>query len=450
MSRDGGRQWENVTPPDMPEWMMINSIEADPFVKGGAYVAGTKYKSGDYAPYLYKTKDYGKSWTLITSGIASGDFTRVVRADPDRQGLLYCGTESGMYISFDDGTSWHSFQRNLPIVPITDLAIKDKNLIAATQGRSFWIIDDLSPLHELDENVAKSSMHLYKPQDSYRMGGGSGKSRTEGQNRAGGVMVNFFVKELDDSTRISLKFLQQDGTIIKELSNRAQDKKDSLVVKEGTNLFVWDMRYKDATTFDGMIMWWANTSGPVAVPGTYEVRLTFDEDSVSKKFDILKDPRLKSSDADLQAQFEFLMEIRDKLSETHETINDIRKVNAQLNDLKAKLGKENHQDLLQDIEALQEQMKEIESRLYQTKNRSGQDPLNYPIKLNNKLGHLAALNGMGQYRPTSQELALKDELFSKIDDEIARFTKMREKDIPELNARISDNKIPFISIEEGK
>ena len=149
ITRDGGENWENVTPPGMPEWNMINSIDVDPFVDGGAYVAATMYKSGDYAPYLYKTKDYGKTWTKITNGIADDHFTRVVRADPKRQGLLYAGTETGMYISFDDGVSWKPFQLNLPIVPITDLTIKNDNLIAATQGRSLWLIDDLTPLHQL-------------------------------------------------------------------------------------------------------------------------------------------------------------------------------------------------------------------------------------------------------------------------------------------------------------
>jgi hypothetical protein len=449
VSKDGGQNWENVTPKNMPEWMMINSIEADPFVLGGAYVAGTKYKSGDYTPYLYKTKDYGKSWELITNGIASEDFTRVVRADPNRKGLLYCGTESGMYISFDDGTSWQSFQRNLPIVPITDLTIKNKNLIAATQGRSFWIIDDLGPLHELNENIARSDMHLYKPQDSYRMGGGSSKSRTAGQNHPGGVMVNYYVKELNDSTSIGLKFLEKNGTLIKELSNHAKDKKDSLAVQEGTNLFVWNMRYEDADKFDGMVLWWASTSGPIAVPGTYEVRLIVGNDSLSQEFDILKDPRVESTEADLQVQFDFLMEIRDKLTETHLTIIKIRKVHTQLEQLKGKLDAESHKELLEDIGKLQEQLSEIENKLYQTRNKSQQDPLNYPIKLNNKLGHLAALNGFGKYKPTDQELALKEELFGKIDQEIAAFVKIQEYNIPELNEKISSGKIPFIHLDNN-
>ena len=221
-----------------------------------------------------------------------------------------------------------------------------------------------------------------------------------------------------------------------------------MAVKDGANQFVWNMRYEDAEKFDGMIMWWANTAGPVAVPGTYEVRLIVDKDSVSRKFQILKDPRVQSSEADLKAQFDFLMDIRNKLSETHQAIVNIRKVNAQLESLKAKLNNEDHDALLKDIEKIQEQMKLVENNLYQTRNRSQQDPLNYPIKLNNKLGHLAALNGFGQHRPTRQELALKEELFKKIDQEIAVFTKMQQQDIPTLNERISNSKIPFINLND--
>lgn len=450
VSKDGGASWDNVTPSNMPDWMMINSIDADPFVKGGAYLAGTKYKLGDYTPYLYKTKDYGKTWVLITKGIDSTHFTRVVRADPDKQGLLYCGTETGMYVSFDDGESWESFQRNLPIVPVTDLTIKNKNLIAATQGRSFWIIDDLSPLHQLNDVVAKSKFNLYKPLDSYRMDGGSGKSRTAGENHPGGVIVNYYVKDITDSTDISLEFLDNNGSLIKKYSNHAKDKKDSLAVEKGTNMFVWNMRYDDAKKFDGMIMWWASTSGPQAIPGAYQVKLKVGEDSIMREFNILKDPRIQSSDEDLKAQFDFLIEIRDKLSETHQTIMDIRKVKSQLGGLKAKLDKEDHADLLENIDSLEKKMDEVENHLYQTKNRSRQDPLNYPIKLNNKLGHIAALNGFGSFRPTKQEEELQKELFKKIDEQIAIFTSIKMDELPELNDQILKSKIPFIELKEGE
>jgi photosystem II stability/assembly factor-like uncharacterized protein len=450
VSKDGGKSWKNVTPAGMPKWMMINSIDADPFVKGGAYVAGTRYKSGDYTPYLYKTKDYGANWELITSGIDPAHFTRVVRADPGRKGLLYCGTETGMYISFDDGTSWQPFQRNLPIVPITDLTIKNKNLIAATQGRSFWMIDDISPLHQLSDEIANSNFHLYKPLDSYRMDGSSGRSRTAGQNHPGGVLVNFYVKTLSDSADIILEFSDETGKVIKALSNHAEDKKDSLAVESGTNLFVWNMQYEDAKKFDGMILWWASTSGPKAIPGTYQVKLKVDGDSIVQSFDILKDPRIKSTDEELERQFQFLMEIRDKLSEAHQAIIDIRKVNSQMNVLKSRLNKDEHTALIMEIDTLEKALKSIEENLYQTKNKSNQDPLNYPIKLTNKLGHLAALNGSGTFAPTQQELELKQELFSMIDAQLMSFYQIQGDEIPKLNEQILALKIPFVEVKEEK
>jgi photosystem II stability/assembly factor-like uncharacterized protein len=448
VSKDGGKTWKNVTPSGMPAWMMINSIDADPFVKGGAYVAGTRYKSGDYTPYLYKTKNYGESWELITNGIDPTHFTRVLRADPGRKGLLYCGTETGMYISFDDGTSWHSFQRNLPIVPITDLTIKNKNLIAATQGRSFWMIDDISPLHQLSDKIVNSGFYLYKPLDSYRMGGGSGRSRTAGQNHPGGVLVNYYLRELTDSSEIELEFLEENGNVIKTFSNHAKDKKDSLAVEPGTNQFVWNMQYEDAKKFDGMILWWANTSGPKAIPGTYQVKLKVDGDSIMQKFEIMNDPRVASTKDDLKRQFEFLIEIRDKLSEAHQAIIDIRKVNGQISALKSRLNEDNHAALLAQIKALEESMKSVEENLYQTRNKSNQDPLNYPIKLTNKLGHVAALNGYGTFAPTRQELELKEQLFSQIDAQLASFYKIKNDELPKLNEEILNLKVPYIELKK--
>jgi photosystem II stability/assembly factor-like uncharacterized protein len=450
VSKDGGKSWKNVTPAGMPEWMMINSIDADPFVKGGAYVAGTRYKSGDYTPYLFKTKDYGVSWELITTGIDADHFTRVVRADPDRKGLLYCGTETGMYISFDDGASWQSFQRNLPIVPITDLTIKNKNLIVATQGRSFWMIDDISPLHQLSVEIANSNFHLYKPQDSYRMDGSSRRSRTAGQNHPGGVLVNFYVASLSDSTEVSLEFSDDTGKVIKTLSNHAADKKDSLAVESGTNQFVWNMQYEDAKKFDGMILWWASTSGPKAIPGSYHVKLKVDGDSSVQSFDVLKDPRIKSTDKDLERQFVFLMEIRDKLSEAHQAIINIRKVNSQISGLKSRLNEDDHASLMMEIDTLEKALNSIEENLYQTKNKSNQDPLNYPIRLTNKLGHLAALNGYGTFAPTQQELELKQELFAKIDAQLASFLQIEKYEIPKLNAHVLALKIPYVEVAEEK
>ncbi|MFZ2905044.1 MAG: glycosyl hydrolase [Cyclobacteriaceae bacterium] len=449
-TNDGGKTWNKITPPEMPEWTMINSIEFDPFTKGGIYIAGTRYKSGDYKPYLFKSKDYGKTWTKIVDGINPDHFTRVLRADPKRKGLLYAGTENGMYVSFDDGTSWKSLQLNLPIVPITDLTVKNDNLIAATQGRSFWLIDDLTPLHQLNDQVKTADFHIYKPMPSYRMGGGQGRpSRTAGQNHPGGVMVHYFVKDTTNA-QVSLEFMQTDGTLIRKYSTKPdkKNKEEKLAIKQpGSNRFVWNMRYQDAETFEGIIMWAASTSGPRALPGSYKVKLTVNGKSAETTFDILKDPRSGSTDADLKAQFDFQQEVMAKLSETHKAIKKIRQTREQLNRVTDPLKdkKDELKDVLDMAKGIQDKMKTIEEALYQTKNRSGQDPLNFPIRLNNKLAHLSSLAGSGDFKPTDQSVAFKNEITTEINKHLEALNKIFKEEIPAFNNLIKTKNIDAVT-----
>jgi BNR/Asp-box repeat. len=223
ITRDSGKTWENVTPKKMPEWMMINSIDASSFDAGTAYIAGTRYKLGDFTPYLYVTEDYGQTWKLITTGIDKEHFTRVLRSDKVNKNILYAGTETGMYISYDIGRSWNKFQKNLPIVPITDLTIKDNSLIVATQGRSIWILDDLTVMHQLSPSIDQEK--LYKPKDAYRIRGAGGmESLTAGTNLPNGVIVHYFLPNFDEEKDdVSLSFHSKDGTLIKEFSNKSKE-----------------------------------------------------------------------------------------------------------------------------------------------------------------------------------------------------------------------------------
>ena len=452
---DGGKNWQNITPKDMPEWTMINSVEFDAHAKGGIYIAGTRYKSGDYRPYLYKSKDYGKTWVRITDGIDAGHFTRVLRADPKRKGLLYAGTETGMYISFDDGTSWKPFQLNLPIVPITDLTLRNDNLIAATQGRGFWLIDDLTPLHQLNDQVAAGDAYLYKPMPSYRMGPGFsfGRApRTAGQNHPGGVTVHFIVKDTTKA-EVTLEFLQTDGKLIKKFSTKPdlKAKEEKLTLKQpGMNKFNWNMRYPDADRFDGLILWASSLSGPRALPGTYKLRLTVNGKSMETDFEILKDPRSTGTDADLKAQFDFLQEVIAKVSETHTAIKKIRTAREQINRAidPIKDQKEAMKDVLDKAKAIQDDMKKIEEALYQTKNRSGQDPLNFPIRLNNKLAHLNSLAGSGNFRPTDQMIAFKQEITAEIDAQLAALDKIFKQDVPAFNALVKQKNIDAVVLKD--
>ncbi len=453
VSRDGGKSWQNVTPPDLPEWTMINSIEPSPYDDGGCYFAATSYKLGDYRPYLYKTNDYGKTWTKIVNGIADDHFTRVVRADPKRRGLLYAGTESGMYISFDDGASWSSFQLNLPIVPITDLAIKNDNLIAATQGRSLWIIDDLTVLHQLSDEVKSDAAFLFQPMDSYRMEGFQRKNlKTEGTNHPGGVNVFFYLPEFDSSkTSISIAFLEKDGDLIREFSTKSEKKREKLTVKPGCNSFNWNMRYPDAESFKGMILWWASLNGPRAVPDAYKVRLTVDSNSLEQTFKIVKDPRSEVSMEDIQQQFDFAMEVRDKLTEAHKAIEEIRTLRSRAKSLTKSLD-EDDQKLKPLIELSAEMdsiMTAVEEALYQTKNRARQDPLNFPIRLTNKLGHLNSLM-RGDYPPTTQAIQVKEELTKEIDNWLSKYYEVRDQKLPQFNKLIRELEVDVLTVPKSE
>lgn len=450
ITTDGGENWKNVTPPDLPKWIMINSIEASPFNDGGAYVAATMYKSGDFKPYLYKTDDYGNTWKKITKGINKEHFTRVIRADPLRPGLLYAGTESGMYISFDDGENWQPFQLNLPVVPITDLAIKLDNLIASTQGRSIWMIDDLTLLRQLHISIGEKQAHLFKPMPSFRMEGSQNKKvRNEGINHPGGVMIHYYVKELTDTTTVKISILDSDSVLIREFSNDAKDKKDKIKVKAGANLFNWNMLYPNAEKFDKMVFWWGSLSGPKAVPGNYKVKLTVDTFEQVQDFKILQDLRSTSLKEEIEYQFNFINEILDKITEAHKAIKNIREIRKQLNNYTSLLPKNDDMQHIHNMaERIDSSLTVVEEALYQTKNESPQDPLNYPIRLTNKLAHLNSLMRAGDYPPTDQAIEVKEELTKQIDQYLDQYKTVVERDIPTFNELVRQKEIGAIILKE--
>ena len=443
LTKDGGKTWTNVTPKNMPEWMMVNSIDPSPFDPGTCYVAGTKYKTGDFKPYLYRTENYGMTWELITNNIKNENFTRVLRADPARKGLLYAGTESGLYISFDDGNSWKPFQQNLPIVPITDLTIKDNSLIVATQGRSIWMLDDLTVLHQLPNS--DKNPYLFKPKPTYRLRGSGGESSlTMGTNKPNGVEIHFYIPSYNKgSDKVELSFHDEKGNEIRKFSTSDDDNK--LEVKDGGNVFVWDYKYPGAENFDGMVMWSASLNGAKAVPGTYQVRLSVNNFEFENSFKILKSPTSESTVDQMREQFNFVNQINKTLSKAHQSIKKIRKTKLKLNDFLTTFSdNKDAENIIKKANFLIDSLSTVENALYQTNNESRQDPLNFPIKLTNKLGHIADLVTMNDFPPTDQDKKLMTELSEKIDKEIEIFNKLMTNDVSEFNLSFKKLQLDYL------
>ena len=473
VTRDSGQNWKNVTPPNMPEWMQINSIEPHPTIAGGLYVAGTRYKLDDFKPYLYVTTDFGTTWKKITNGINAKHFTRVVRADEKRPGLLYAGTESGLYISFDDGANWQPFQANLPIVPVTDLALKENDLIVATQGRSFWVLDDLSTVQQWKPELSKNRLHLFESRPTYRMRGGGRASKTAGTNVAGGMQLRFYCEsDLQENESARVEITDPAGNVARVFSTKPDKdaKETKFEINPGFNTLTWDMRYVGAEKFDGMVLWGGGTGGPTAVPGDYSVKFTISKSktddetdesepelkptestelaTASGSFTILKDPRSSATKEDLMAQFEFLSEVRDKLSETHKSITRLRDVRQQIESFSKRLNdNEDYKDVVAKGKDIAKQLSEIEKTLYQTQNQAPQDPLNFPIRLNNRLSALIGVVSGGDNRPTKQAYAVRDELTGLIDAEIAKMNEAIDSGVSDFNDAVSKAKIPAIFVE---
>lgn len=518
VSRDGGETWKNVTPKGMPEWIQINAIDASPHDKGGAYMAATMYKSDDFRPYLYKTSDYGATWSRIDAGIEPAHFTRVVRADPARRGLLYAGTEHGVYLSFDDGARWQPLQLNLPVVPVTDLTVKEGDLVAATQGRGFWVLDDLSPLRTLAADagsIAGKKAYLYLPTPSYRLwdaGNPSQPPRGMGQNPPAGTVITYYLKEApatDKEKDIKLEILTQDGRVIRTFQGKPpepkgaaeakamggpaagekaepekpstegavpapqgkemgkdkgkeaekekaddedkEEEEEKVPTEAGLNRFIWDMTWPKASSFPGMILWSGEPFGPLAVPGHYQVRLTAGGETLTQPFEIRKSPRSASTQEDLEAQLQFLIETRDKLSEMHDAIRRIREVRAQLDDTRKRLRKdEERRAVVGAAKELDKKMTEVEEALYQTKNRSRQDPLNFPVRLNDKLNAVASSVAVGDYRPTAQALQVKSDLTKAIDAELGKLRAIWEGDLARFNELAREKGVPAVIVPPAR
>jgi photosystem II stability/assembly factor-like uncharacterized protein len=471
LTQDGGKTWNNVTPKNMPEWIQINSIEASPFDACGAYFAATMYKLDDFQPYLYKTTDCGKTWSRINTGIPAKAFTRVIREDPNRRDALYAGTETGMYASFNGGAAWQSLQLNLPIVPITDLAFhqRENELVVATQGRAFWILDDLPLLYQVSDGAAlRDDTHLFTPRNAYRMGGGGfrgvrGESAA-GQNPPNGAVIYYSPKEKPKGD-LTLEFLDNSGKLIRKFSSKEEKKPpeehaeeeedgprpppgaDRAPIEKGLNRFVWDLRYPDASKFPGMIFWAGTVRGPLVVPGTYQVRLTLDGKSQTQPFEVKKDPRVSTTPREFASQLALALQIRDKLTTINDDIIHIRDIRKQLDGY---IERVKDQKVVDAAKALSKKFTEVEEALYQTKNRASEDPLNFPIRLNNKLAHLLGVVESSDNPPTTQTGKVFEDLASQTNVQLRKLDQVMKADLAAFNKLVREENVPAVVAPESK
>ena len=479
LSRDGGGSWQEVTPKDLPDWALISIIEPSPHDAATVYVAATRYKHDDNTPYLYKTNDYGQSWTRITSGLPAHEYTRTVREDPNRRGLLYAGTETGVYISFDDGANWQPFQCNLPVTPIHDLVVKGNDLIAATHGRAFWILDDLTPLYQVHGEVANGSAHLFKPRPTTRFriyGRAFGSSKgyvnykmtgpvtvgyrvvenemgtqdeaflDAGKNPPDGVIIHYWLKDRPESD-VTLSILDATGAVLRVFSS-AGDVTPRVPVAEGANRFVWNMREEGATKLDEparddlMARMMAEGVAPRVLPGTYQVRLEVGGDTLTESFTIERDPRRTATDQELDEQYQLKRQIRDQISAVHQGLNQIRAIRKQVDGWEARAKDAGKADALSAAaSALKDSLVGLERELIQVDAGKGQPG---GTALNEKLSTLSGMIDESDDRPTAGAHEVYAMLSGQLEDVTGRLRQTVERELAEFNRAVSSSGIPAV------
>jgi photosystem II stability/assembly factor-like uncharacterized protein len=436
VTRDGGQKWTKVTPSGLPDFTRISLIDASPHAAGTAYLAGNRYQRGDRAPYVYKTADYGTSWTKIVSGIPADDFPRAIREDTKRKGLLFLGTENGIYASFDDGGYWQSLRLDLPVTPVHGVEVKDNDLVIGTHGRSFYVMDNISVLRQANAAMTNEAVVLFDPADAVR-------------SVARGVFIDYYLKEPAET--VTIEILDPAGKVVRTYTGPAQpppagdrpaemEEGDEgprqapaarVTAAKGMNRFTWDMRYPNAVDFPGLILWAASTRGPAAPPGRYQVRVTAAGATRTQDFAIERNAAVPGvTNADLQAQFALALQINQRVSDANRAVIRIRGMKDQITE---RLTRADNAAIKSAGESLIDKLTNVEGEIYQHRLRSGQDPLNFPIRLNNKLAALQGTVEGGDSRPTDQAQAVFTALSARLDQQLARLETLVQTDLPVLN-----------------
>ena len=449
VTRDGGKTWTNVTPKEMPEFGRVSQIDASSFDPGAAYIAVKKPLLNDFAPYLFRTRDYGRTWTRIVNGIAPDDYTHVVREDPARRGLLYAGTQNGVYVSYNDGDSWKSLSLNLPRTQISDLVVESNSLAIATHGRSFYVLDDLNVVRQAPEASTSTSPVLFKPADAIR----------------GGPPATIAYLLRAPAKSLTVEILDGAGRVVQSIPGRTESPgrggrgrgrggdapgaaegeagepqgggrggaAPSASMAPGLNRVTWNLAYPGPTTFPGMVLWGATTAGPAALPGSYEVRLTVDGQSSTQPLRVRKHPLRSVSDSDLREQFEFATRVRDKVSEANNAVIQIRSLKQQIGD---RLSKSSDAGLQSSAGRLTAGLSAIEEEIYQVRNQSNQDPLNFPIKINNRIASLLRVVNTGDGKPIGNAAPIFADLSAELKSQTDRLQEILLGDVRSFNEQL--------------
>jgi photosystem II stability/assembly factor-like uncharacterized protein len=448
VTQNGGTTWQKVTPPDLPEYARISLIEASPHAAGAAYLAANRYQRADRGPYVYKTADYGKTWTKIIGGLPPDDFARSIREDKKRKGLLFLGTETSMYASFDDGAHWQSLRRDLPVTPVHGIQVMNDDVVIGTHGRSFYIMDNIGVLRQASRETTDEAVVLFDPSDATR-------------SVSRGVTLDYYLKQAPD--QVTIELIDPQGKSIRSFTGKPQPEGEPagrpadaapaeeeggggrggpparVSARQGMNRFAWDMRYPAARDFPNMILWAGSARGPVAAPGRYQVKLTAGGVTKTQDFEIRRNAVVTTvTDADLQEQFALAKQINDGVTAANEAVLRIRSLKDQIGE---RIAKTSDQAIKSSGQALTQKLTDIEGEIYQHRNRSSQDPLNYPIRLNNKLAALQGIVESGDSKPTAQSYAVFKELSGRLDVQLGRLDALAKSDLTAFNAQLAAAKL---------
>jgi photosystem II stability/assembly factor-like uncharacterized protein len=464
VTTDDGQHWSKVTP-KMPEWSTVSIIDASPHDGNTAYVAVDRHKLDDFKPYIFKTKDLGKTWSTIVRGIPDGAYVHAVREDPKRKGLLYAGTELGVLVSFDDGANWQPLQLNLPVTPIHDLVIKDDDLVVATHGRSFWVLDDLTPLRQVNAQSAVADVILYQPQTAVRLQYPEefDKRQPVGDNPPPGAIINYYFKTAPKE-EVSLDILDASGKLVRHLSSKEKkegeqppewpdrvERVKTIPANEGMNRFAWDLRYDDPIQIPGAFYSSTGPKGPLALPGNYQVKLTVGGKSQTAPLHLVIDPRNKGQEAALQKQFALAMQVNERMSQLHQAVNEIRDIRSQIQSLHKRFDNDERlKPALAAADDLDHRMSEFEQKLIQVNMKGSEANLAFPNMLNERFDTFSHMIEIGDTEPTKPQLDVFQMLSSQLDEQLQKWAQLKKDDLPKVSEMIKQANLPALIITEKK